>query len=70
MKISLVNLFFQLKHLFILVIILGRNPFSSINNLKRDLTVGFEFLKDKRDGLEKVEFEKLSFKKSSNFCFN
>ena len=37
--------------------------FSSINNLKRDLTVGFEFFKRQKRWLRKVEFEKLSFKK-------
>ena len=37
--------------------------FSSINNSKRDLTVGFEFFKRQKKWLRKVEFEKLSFKK-------
>ena len=44
--------------------------FSSINNLKRDLTVGFEFFKRQKKWLRKVEFEKLSFKKkNSSFLF-
>ena len=42
---------------------LREESFSSINNLKRDLTVGFEFFKRQKRWLRKVEFEKLSFKK-------
>ena len=50
---------------------LREESFSSINNLKRDLTVGFEFLKDKRDGLEKWNLKSYLLKKNANtFCFN
>ena len=41
----------------------NEESFSSINNFKRDLTVGFEFFKRQKRWLRKVEFEKLSFKK-------
>ena len=42
---------------------LNEESFSSINNCKRDLTVGFEFFKRQKKWLRKVEFENLSFKK-------
>ena len=42
---------------------LNVNSFSTINNLKRDMTVGFEFFKRQKKWLRQVIFDKFSLKK-------